>query len=373
MIIWALFLFVLGILFIFYNSSDRNPKKYIFFIITIWIIYFSGFRDGLGMDYIPYEDQCLRVRKIPQFLSLDFLLSEPIFKWFTNWIATSDFSPVFFFLVTSIIINFLSLYVYYKSSSFVLAAFFYLCFPALFILSFNTLRQFVVAAVFLFVAYLWHTIPTKITIKRIFLLLLLGLMFFIHKSSIILIPIMLLCRGTVRPIIATIILIVSFVIPLSSLPFISTILLLIDSLDYNLYLDYDNMVMAKYSLTNIYLNCLVILSMFMLHKQINFSKKDNHYTHWTDFYKFSYMMIFFSMICFNLCANGFYIMYRVAIYFIIFLPVIVGILPKFFKYQSLAYAIVIIPTIILFSFRLMIGDEYLLPQTILPVFDIFKH
>ncbi|MBD5310863.1 MAG: EpsG family protein [Bacteroides sp.] len=370
MIIWFFFLFFLFWLLGLYNVISTKHKIYVYIIITILIVYFSAFRDGLGMDYVAYKEQCERIRPLPDEY---ILLFEPLFVKFTNYICISPFSYVFFFLITSIIINTSCLFVYYRTTNFSLATFFFVCFPGLFIMSFNTLRQFIVASIFLLISYIWYyKYNSKDTSKiRILLLILLLITFFIHKSAIILIPILFVGKWKIRPLIAILILLITYIIPFSSIPFIGVGMKIIEALNYDFYMDYDNTVVSKFSLTNIYLNIITIIILYKLYYKQNVISNIRNASYLSLFYNFSYIMIFFCMVTYNLCANGFVILYRLAIYFIVFLPVLIGLLPKLI-YKPFAYCLVILPTLILLSVRFITGNEYLIPKHILPFLSIFK-
>lgn len=368
MLIWFLFLLLLFFLLALYSKVTYNDKRKLFYVITVLLVYFSAFRDGLGMDYAGYVDICNRIREFPEDVKL---FSEPIYVWFTNFICSSIFSHVLFFIVTSIVINTVCSYVYFKSYGYAIAIFFYVCFPFLYIFSFNITRQFFVASVFLLISYFWCYQDTQEgqRTKKFFLIGLLCCMFFIHKSSILLIPVLLGYKFHIRPIWASIILGITFLIPFSNITGLSTFMTIMEGLDYDIYMDYDSSGISKFSLTNIYLNFITIVSIFTINKSLN--NRVSKISVNVQFYRFSYLMIFYCMIAMNMCANGFNVMYRVATYFLVFFPVVIGLLPRLIR-KEWAYCIIILPTMILLMTRFLSGDELLLPNRILPIFSIFK-
>lgn len=369
MLIWFLFLAILFFLFALYNKVTFEGKKCIYHVVTIIIIYFSAFRDGLGMDYAAYDDICNRIREFPEDIKL---LSEPIYVSFTNFICSSIFSSVLFFIVTSIVINAACSYVYFRSYGYCIATFFYVCFPFLYIFSFNIVRQFFVASIFLLISFIWVKLNKQgdQKIKKICLMVILVTMFFIHKSSILLVPIILFSNYYIKPIWATLILVITFLVPLSNISGLNTIMTIMEGLDYDIYMDYDSSGISKYSLTNIYMNILTVVSLFALDKYFK-NKNSNLEPEHKSFYRYSYIMIFYCMVAMNLCANGFNVMYRVATYFLVFLPVTVGILPRLIK-KEYAYSLIIIPTMLLLMTRFIGGDELLLPNRILPILSVLK-
>ncbi len=369
MIFWIIFLTSISFILFTYNRTITKHRIYLFVISASIIIYFSAFRDGLGMDYQAYADQCVKFRDISEE---KFYMSEPLQIYLTNYIYHSNFSPIFYFVITSIIIDGLTLWVYFKTSDYSISAFFFVFFPALYIMTFNTVRQFVVGSIFLFISYI---VLIKFQKKRTILLYIIIAvtlsLILIHKSAIILLPILIISRKAINPIIASIILALTFIIPLSSIPGVATIMNIAELLDYGLYTDYDSVVIERFSLTNIYLNVIVIIIMIRLYKHFDNPSKIGINHSQTEFYKFAYMMVFYCMIAYNLCANGFTIMYRMSCYFIMFLPILIAILPKIIN-KYIAYSMIVIPTLILLSVRFINGDEYLIPTKVLSITSIFK-
>lgn len=370
MIFWLIFLSSIFLLLGIYSTVKKKQKIYIFAVIVFIVIYFSAFRDGLGMDYKGYVEHCKTIRLIP---SDNYFFSEPLSIYFTNYIYKSQFSYVLFFLITSVIINYLCLYVYSKTTNFSIATFFYICYAGLYILSFNVVRQFVAASLFLFASYLWYTgiQERQKLLKQIFALLIVCTSFLIHKSSIILIPILIFSRGLIKPQIACLVLVLSYIIPFTKLPIFGQFMNILEFINYDIYEDYDTIIVTKYSLSNIYLNVLCVTIIISLHNKLKRWNNENITKDIISLYKYSNNMILFCMISYNLSANGFAIMYRMAIYFIVFFPILVGILPKLIN-KKLAYFLILIPPIILLSTKFIGNNSLFLPSKILPIISIFK-
>ena len=50
MILWIIFIFIIVVLCFVYDNNNTAHKKVTLFLLTLVITYFSGFRDGLGVD-----------------------------------------------------------------------------------------------------------------------------------------------------------------------------------------------------------------------------------------------------------------------------------------------------------------------------------
>lgn len=238
MIIWILFLSVVYSLLGIYKIGDKSLKSETFITILLFVIWFAGFRDGLGMDYEAYSDNCNRERPFFEPIILD----EPIYKSFTNFCYHSNYSEVFFFLCCSAITVAIPFIVYRKYANFPIAVFVYITFTGIFVQSFNIVRQFTASSIF-FAAFVLLKFVSSDNLrlqsksqrnqgfqKIILAICLIFVDFCIHKSSLFILPVLLLSNKSINYLTWFILIILSFTIPISgifNLPLVSDLIFLL--------------------------------------------------------------------------------------------------------------------------------------------------
>lgn len=180
MIYWFGFhLLIITLLAIYSNCKNVIIKKRIVYLIIFFLIYFSGFRDGLGSDYDRY---IVGIAARANISNLVFGFSEPLFNFICIFIDVSIFSPILFFLLAAYVTNAGICGFLFKDNLYAAwSILFYLLIPTLYPMSFNIVRQFFSVGIF-FYSLRFLGVSFK---KYFFLCLLAALM---HMSAIILIP-----------------------------------------------------------------------------------------------------------------------------------------------------------------------------------------
>lgn len=172
--------FAVGILFSFLNDKYRVSL----FFFTILLTLLAFFRYGVGTDYFAYEYLYYRLNESPikEFLhGLDG--QEVLFRVFGSMIKSFGFSYQSYLIVVAAI-NLLFVYKICRkySKNPALSLFLYFCFYYI-VWTFSGLRQGLAMAVGVY--FLLECIRERKTVK---LLIVVGILSFIHTSAIILIP-----------------------------------------------------------------------------------------------------------------------------------------------------------------------------------------
>mgnify|MGYP003289162299 CR=1 FL=1 len=359
MIYWIALFAVEFILFYLYNKSHSIKRKQkILWCIIFCLVYFSGFRDGLGMDYTGYQQLCER----QSFIDKALFLSEPLTLGLQAFCYNTFFSAVIYFVISSFLVCALSLITYSKFENFTLAAFVFVFFTDIYLSSMNIVSQFAAGGIILIGYYPYIKDNSKknlyIAIGSVFL----GM--FIHLSSIfMLIPLAFKrSKNSSTDILIWILLIVaSFFIPIDLLfkiPFVGNI---IEYLDYTNYTSYNVSGISKLSTTNIYMHLLLIP--FILKYNAIKKRKD------ADEYIYLIKMYAIYLIMYNFSTGNLTITYRLACFFVLFIPLLLAKLPNIVG-KSVAYFLIVFPMLILLSFRLATGDRLTVPTRILPIESI---
>lgn len=177
MFLWFIFYTIeLSLVSLANITTDTKSKKLLYSFSAFIAIYFSAFRDGLGTDYKGY---------IQQLGSWGFDGNfEPLFYAIKNIISGTNFSPVLFFTFSSIVtIWFFWKYFDNKHNEFAsLSIIIFLSLPGFYFNTFNIVRQYFSAALFL---YSLKYIQSKQLISYTLCIVLACMM---HLSSIILFP-----------------------------------------------------------------------------------------------------------------------------------------------------------------------------------------
>lgn len=143
MVVWLIFILTVLPLAFLLNPSLKGTKmgNSLLFIIVFIVTYFSGFRDGLGVDYQNY------------LIKIDYsdhlTLLEPLFSILSIFVSNTIFSEIFVFLFFALITNFLYIKSFQRYNYFFIIFSAYILIPPLFFNSFNVIRQLCAAGIFL--------------------------------------------------------------------------------------------------------------------------------------------------------------------------------------------------------------------------------
>ena len=174
MVIWIIFLLICSvILYRISKTSAPHRRKLLEYLLIIVVVYFSAFRDGLGADYYRY---ILRTEYINNG---EELLNDVL----TNIVYLTNLSPIFYFLITSLLVYPIIIKKFLKQKYYILIILSFLISPGLGLLqSYNAIRQYIGVAFFFWAL---DYLPNR---KYFFYfgLLLFASMF--HASALLLIP-----------------------------------------------------------------------------------------------------------------------------------------------------------------------------------------
>lgn len=357
MIYWIVFLFLEYILLLTFTSSKKTgARTFILFLIILLAVYFAGFRDCLGMDYEGYRNNCERDRLLSD---ASWLIDEPLYELVRNFCATTQFSAVIFFIVFAALTSVPTLIVYSKYENFFLAGFVYFTYTGLYLFSFNIVRQFASAGLLVLAAY--YLLKDDKKGKLIFVaLVLLSALF--HKSALFFLPVMFLGTKSYNPHLIVILVVLSFILPVTQIMGLGRIVEVLNMMDYDIYIDYSTSTISKYSLTNLYLHIMMIPFLFRA-KEVASLKNGNMYV-------FAIKMYAICLMCNNLAANDVAIAYRIAIMFSMYIPLVFSILPIIIGNRQLGNVLIIVPLLILF-FAIGLSNPLVVPDKMLPLNSIW--
>lgn len=359
MVYWILLIFtVLLLAFVYDNSKTLNTKRIILFIIILILIYFSGFRDGLGVDYINYKDMTSRY----VYLNSPLIISEPIYYWLTQFIYNSSFTYVLFFLIMAFITVFFSVMAYRRYEQLFLILFIFLIFPALYSSSFNLVRGSAVSSIFLFSLQYIERKSYKSFLNFIFLTF---FAFCIHKSAIIFIPLYFLSTKDYKYLTIILFLTLLFIGPAFAI-FTNKFYNFISFLSYENYLDYDKMRMSFLSFSNIFFH-LLLIPIIYYRKEI-ISLKDS------EKYIIPIQLFIFALFFSNISIFVLPIAYRFFYLFIPTLPIVIIVLSKVMnKYVIYFLVYFVIGLIGLVYFINGIDNPLIVPDRILPISSLINY
>jgi len=316
-------------------------------------MYFSAFRDHLGSDYDNY---LMKIESYGTSWS-DFSFavnSEPLFRFISLSINTSScFTPLLVFLIFSIVIL-LGVFRFYtdKNNNFLAATLVvFSLFPTLFFNTFNLIRQFTAASLFL-----WGT--TYIQNKKYLpCLLLIIIAITIHFSALILIPIIFFIDKKIPIKYLIIIGVLSFVILSYFSDFLDMFSLLSER--YDVYTDVDQKMQSS--------GMILLIDLVLMLFLFNYNKIT------TPFDRIVFNCLFLCALFNNLSYSS-YFFFRVAVYFN---PVFAYALPKGLSYIcGKKLAVLLSSAVALFLFLGMIisneANPMIVPNTMLSPFDLFK-
>lgn len=351
---WIGLLFIEILLLVCYkNSVSEKRKRVLFWGIVFVLVYFSGFRDGLGMDYSAYKDLCERVVYNDSLL----WLSEPLFRAIQTFCYNTPFSAVVLFLVNAFVTCSCCLWVYSKSYNFVLAAFVFIFYTDIYLSSMNIVAQYTAASMIL-LGYFYYMKDRK---GKTQIILLCSILFAtsIHLSSVFMILPMFFSARKINISFWVLLILLSFVTPMEMIFRIPILGDIINYLNYGDYMSYTLSGIKKLSMTNLYINMLIVPFFLKFKSKIKNHKNESEFI-------FLIKMFAMYLILGNLSTGNLTITYRLAVFFVVFLPLLLAKLPQIMDKQ-LAYIIIIVPLLILLSTRLATGDRLTVPDRILPI------
>jgi len=348
MLYWIIFLTVALILSaISLNTRlSENQSIYFQYALIILLIYFSGFRDGLGQDYDGYYEY------FNLGYNLSFSLRKPIMTLFSNIIYSTIFSSQFFFLIMAIVTNILFIKSFYRYKNTFLIIFIYLTGTIFYFNTFNLVNQMCAASIFV---YSIRYIEDR-QILKYFLLILLGAS--IHTSAIFLMPIYFIVNRNYSKTLLLFILALSIYIgqieQIDLAPLLSKHITL-----YYWYFNNEPLAVTSGYLT-LFLNiCLIIL--LTRKKLISSDIKNN----------IAFNLFFIGVVFYNLIPSYFYI-FRFAIYFIVFATIVLPLLRMVISKQ-ISRIILITTFSIIFGLFIYnnLNNKIIVPDKILPITSIF--
>lgn len=346
MLYWILFL-IITIVFAQLSIKFENSEKYFFkFLLFTSVIYFSAFRDGLGEDYHNYED-LLQYGEL-----LDYSFKEPGYSFMANIVYYTNFSSVLFFLIFAIITNFLFIKGFFRYDNTFLAIFIYLTGTIFYFNTFNIVRQMCSASIFMFaIKYIENN-----NLKKYVLAILSASLF--HVSAIILIPFYYILKPIYNKNVLLALLIGSILLGQVFRVDMTSILSQFIPI-YEIYFDDENIVNSESGYLTLFIN-LVLLGILLFDKS-NKSIKDN----------IAFNLFFIGVLFYNLIPSFFFI-YRFAVYFIVFCPIVLPTLNKVLPKKIWSLTLILGFGVMFFLF--LVQNEKNLkinPTRILPLESLF--
>lgn len=350
MFIWFLFYIVeLFFVSLAYLTKDPRGKKILYSVSALIAIYFSAFRNGLGTDYKGYLE----------IIDSPYNYGEPLFNYIKNIIVETNFSPVFFFAFCSIVTIWLFWkYLDDKNNEFAsLSIVIFLSLPGLYFNTFNIVRQYFAAAIFI---YSLKYIQSRQLIQYT---LCIAFSCTMHYSSIILFPLYFVLNKKYSVIEYLIFTIIIGVIAFALEPILNTLILLSDR--YSVYLDSATEGAGKSTITFL---CLILLVIYFLKsKQSKKTVEESPYMVMT-------VNMFILYTIFSLITYINFYFYRIAFYFgasiCVMMPFVLG---KIFKDRKLVTMICLFFSFVYFFSFIVNGKDNveICPENILPISTLF--
>lgn len=260
MFYWILFYVLSTVLIcslsVFKKKGDQNLIKG---FLIFWIIYFSGFRDALGTDYLSYLDD---IKYASEYIfDSKNLFNEPYLTVISLLINKTILSPIFFFLVSAIVIVSLFVPTFLKYPYPYLALFLFIVTPGSlgYTQSFNAVTQF--CAVGVFFISVKHITEKKYLYSILFLLL----AAFFHQSALLLLPLIFLLPINIPKWIQ----IGVILLPMFVREYLKSVFILFDATIFSRYTLYgDYVIQNTFSLFNLII-CLIVAFGIVLKKKTN--------------------------------------------------------------------------------------------------------
>lgn len=356
MLIWFCFFILVYFLIYRYGCAiSKKQKISYYFLFLLVIVYFSAFRDGMGMDYTAYQSYCEHY--LSRFDSFLFG-QEPLAALLEFFCYSTKFSAVVFFLVTSILICALCTFVYIKYKNPVIALFVFVTYTNLYLMSFNLVRQFVASAFILIGSYYFIMQKRK---PYFFLFVLAAFLF--HKSAVLFVLIYFLPKTDINRVFWICIILASWMFniqPLFNIPIIYDLLVMGD---YQSYLSYDVESYSRFSIVNLYMHAIIILFIWN-NKKISDANNKEHFF-------FALKMSAISIICSNISAGDLPFAYRYAIFCSVYIPILFSYLPMIIERRLISFAVYIPLCVLIWTVLYnKQNDRIYCPQQILPIESI---
>lgn len=348
MLIWIIFQFIIVVLALLslYGGGERDYRFLFKYTLVLALVYFSGFRDHLGSDYYNYIDLFQRNgASVEPFTALMLILYNK------SW-----FSEVAIFLIYAAITNVFFVKSFYRYDNVLLILVIYILSPNMYFNTFNLVRQMCAASLFMYsVIY----VERKDGVRYFLIIIIASL---IHSSAIYLLPLYFILNKYYSRyymlIVLSISALVGQVMRIDFSSYISGWGLLLDK--YELYLGQTPIGYANGFLTIIF---NVILVLILLKKEaVIRGSRDN----------IAFNAMFLGVILYNLMPS-LYFLFRFAIYFIVFYPVVFAFIGRLVD-KKIVYAAFISLHIVMFGNMVMVTrySGYVIPKKILPLSSILK-
>lgn len=343
MLYW-LFFIVVSISLSYFATDQKIEiefKNYAKILLFLFISWFSGFRDGLGSDYLTYTDRLLGRSYLEYGI-------EPAFSIFANLVHYTILAPVFFFLTTAIITNYLFLKSFFRYDYTFYIIIVYLLTPLFFFDTFNAVRSMFAASIFV---YSCKYIESKEFIKYLSCIL---IAFTIHFSALLLLPFYFIGRKDFTKIFLTITLISSYVI--GSVIKISIDAILIKIIPFYAVYTFRDTQHQGTGLLNIIFNLIILLLIYK--KQLITTSTRN---------LIPFNLFFIGIVLSNFMPSFFYVS-RVAMYFIVFGSIVIPMLINIFDKKLIKVSIIVLFLLLFSNFLFRnINDKSIVPKKILPI------
>lgn len=345
---WFLFLSVciISTTLLLSNLKKKSDINLILIILSTFLIYFSGFRDGLGQDYENY------ITKIVFDSNLNWF-NEPTFTLLAKLITDTTLSPVVIFVLFAIV-TILCYFSYFKhqNKQYLASTLIMFCLiPVMYFNTFNLVRQTCASALFF---YSLSFIHDKKLWKYAFVILLAAT---VHLSSIILLPLCFLIDKEIK----SLLLVAIAITPLIAAPVLEPVMSLFSIFDkYSLYLGYSekmgpSMIILLYNVIGF--TCLIF-------------RKHIIRTQWDNIS----LNVLFLLLAFSNLSFKIYFSFRLSVFFIpAFAYVFPLVINYFFNNKVLTYLCSLALSLLLF-FTLIFSsngnNKKIVPDSILPITTI---
>ena len=357
MILWTILIFSVLLLAASYdNTKNTQQKKVLFFLLFFILMYFSGFRDGLGVDYESYK----LYNSAYNYPKNILILSESFYLHLSRFIYNSSFSYVLFFVLMSSITVYSSLMAYKRYDNLFALVFVFLLFPSIYMTSFTLVRSAAAGSIFLYsLIYLENR-----SIKSILIFLLLIIVAItIHKSSIIFLVCIFFNKNDYKTFSLFLVALLITALTFTQL-FLTKLIQYLEIFSYESYYEYDLMRLDFFSASNILLH-LFLFPLFYYRKQILNLKESGLYIIPI---KCFILALFFADISAFLLPFSYRFFYN----FIIFFPIVFLVIVTVTKNPILKGTLYFI--IILFGLKSLIygiNDPLIISDSILPPYSLF--
>lgn len=348
MIIWLyLYSTALALSWLYVRTNyEASLKNTIFFFNAFVLIYFSGFRDGLGQDYDAYVE-------VIKSGVRDYGIVEPGYTFLADLVTHLGAEPELFFLIFSVLTLLPLLLVYRKSNNFFLATAVLISIPVLYFNSFNIIRQYAAAAIML------YAVSAPFLENKVRWLICFLLAVSLHISVLFVLPLYLILHLRLSKRFVVFLILVFYAVSLLMQNGLINSLILIPEL-YSHYGEPGNANLGSGFLT---------LLIFILLIYVNYVRDVDGLS---DFQNRMFNMGVMCLCTYIMIPALFYA-HRIAIFFIVALPVVVTIpCAPFRKFGVYKFILVVaLSAIFLYFLISSTGNEKVLPSTLKTIKDLF--